>query len=283
MPTLPRLALPLSATCLVAVLAACPPEVEPAPEDLDGVAHWLWLNYTLADDTAVADAVNKLHRAADGETRSEPMRGRLTRLQSADLAVVGMEHKDPKKAVGIFAFTALDCDLKTVEELVYELDQKRFFPEGYQSYNRRYTSDFDAYKRRDDPFLSWDVDIDAIISGGVLNVPYSESIKGGIRYTGTLDGVEGQSGPFLVSHTWMPEPAVFEDDVNSFSQDYQISVYYEPKPGRVLHLYGIWRQMYFGGIGLGTDDNWVQDIQLDNLIKWDERVQEICATWPDVP
>jgi len=46
------------AVLALGVAAACPPEIEPAPEDLDGVAHWLWVNYELADDAAALAQVD---------------------------------------------------------------------------------------------------------------------------------------------------------------------------------------------------------------------------------
>jgi len=268
---------------VVLLCSACPPPVEPAPKDLDGVIHWFWNNYLEADDASVGDAVNKLHKAVKGDSLDESLSGGVTRLVKDELAWVGLDHKDPSGAVGIYVVNLLDCDLGTIEEMVYELDQKRFFPEGYQSYDRRYTSDFEAYRNREEPFLTWHVDIDATISGGVINVPYSESIDGGIRYIPDIDDEATPFGASLLAHTYMPNPAVFEDDVNEWPLDFQISAYYERSPGKVVHLYGIWREMFFGGVGLGTEDTWVQNIQFDNLIAWADRLEEICATWPEVP
>lgn len=275
----------LAGLAALAVLlgSACPPPVEPAPKDLDGVAHWLWNNYLLADDASVGDAINKLHKAVDGDSLDESLSGGLTRLEKDELAWVGLDGKDPDGAVGLYVVNHTECDLETLEEMVYELDQQQFFPEAYQSYDRRYTSDFDAYRSREEPFLTWHVNIDATISGGVINIPYSESIDGGIRYVPEIDEETTPFGPMLLTHTFMPEPATFEEDVNEWPLDFQIAAYYERAPGEVVHFYGVWREMIFGGVGLSTEDAWVQNIQFDNMIAWHERTEEICVTWPEVP
>lgn len=257
------------------LVAACPPPLEPAPKDIDGVAHWLWLHYEDADDAAMADALEKVHRACRFSDFEASERGLLSDLSKQELAPVQMEETDPERAQGMFLTNAFACELGTLERILYALDQGDKYTEAYDSYQRTYTSDLEAYQAREEPFITWDVTYEAT---PLPAARYRATVKGGLRWVPVGDGETTPHGPYIVQRTWLPEPVDYLDtDANAFTLDFQLEVYYESSFGQIAHFYPLWRHMAFNGIGVSTDDESVQSMVLDGLLDWDTRTEELCA------
>jgi hypothetical protein len=262
----PLLSLPLVLT----VLTGCA-DLDPAPGDLDGIIHWVWTNYEAAGDDDVELAVRNLHATTNAQSLDEAKSGGFSDITMEELAVVGMQDKvDPSATRGMWLLNVIHCPIDQLEKITYALEQNELYTGVYDRYMRTYTSDFEAYTARTTPTLSWDVDIWATILGN----SYYEKLHGGLRRVTP----EGRESPILLARTWMPQPADFEDDSKSFSQDYQIEVYYERAPGEVVHVYGIWRHMDLGTfLGLDTENDEVIATTLGNLEDWDEKTAELCA------
>lgn len=253
----------------VAVLGAC--GVDPAPTELQSLVPWFWENYAAGDDEQVAEAVRNLDVALKGVTADEPLEASLNRLVKAQLAVVGLDGvNDPAKAAGMVVATEIGCTLAQVEKVVIALEQDSLYPDVYDTYARKHTTDKVAYLARTAPTLAWDTAIKATI---VTNT-YTENLKGGARFVKDRGKVESPFGAILVSRTWLPKPAVFEDTDKKFPQDYQIEVYYERSPGRVVHLFGVWREMVIGG--LSTEDDSFVGLMTGNFINWDAKTDALC-------
>ncbi|MFH1811446.1 MAG: hypothetical protein ABIJ09_22080 [Pseudomonadota bacterium] len=254
---------------------ACEPPLEPAPEDINGIAHWLWVNYLQADDTAMVDAMRKVHKANAFDTFSEQDRGLLKDLTRDELAVVDMQDRDPKPAQGMFVTNMFDCDLIKLEKILYDLNQAEKYPEVYDTYQRTYTSSLDDYTSRQSNTITWDMYYEAT---PMPAAKYGAHSKGGLRYIGADDSVELAYGPAILSRIYMPDPAeYFDTDANEYLFDFQLELFYEPTPGRIAHFYPVWRHMAFHGVNASTDDNWIIDTILNGLLDWDTRTQELCA------
>lgn len=259
--------------CLL-LLGACE-TIEPAPKDLDGLAHWFWLNYTAADDAEMADAVDKLHRALDADALEEPGQGTVSRLSSAELEHVEMQDRDPDPAVGLYITGVIRCGLGALEEVLWDLNQDEMYSEAYDSFERSYTSDFDAYRARDETILTWTATYEAT---PLPAARYRATMLGGLRYVPTLEDEEGSPlTPAIIQRSWMPRPAEYLDtDANEFDLDFHVEVYYQRGDGEIVHFYPLWRHLAFNGIGLSTDDTSVQDMILDGFVDWDVRTEELC-------
>jgi hypothetical protein len=253
---------------LLLALLACR-GVDPAPADLDGLSQWFWLNYEAADDAAIAAAVVNLHAAIGGADRTEVLDGGLADLDPAGPAVVGLT-VDPAPAAGMFMAGPLACPLADLERLLYHLEQDELYE--YDAYDRSYTSDFDAYQSRATPTLAWQVTLDA----SVLGQRYTERLNGGLRYVPAIDEATSPFGPILISRTWLLEPAEFHSGGGSFTQDYQIEVWYERAPGDVLHTYAMWREFDWGS-GFDQDNQAAIRINLNGLADWDRQTEDLCA------
>ncbi len=249
-------------------------DVEPAPDDLDGLFHYTWTKYGDGLDEELAGAIVNFDAAVDAANLDGVVDGSLSEFTRAEMDLVDMrDDADPAELAGMYLTNSLDCTLDQVEAIVTALEQDELYTGEYESYDRRYTSDADAFFAREDPQLSWDVDISAEFVAGAL---YSEFIHGGARHVPIVDGETSPHGPILLTRTWMPEPAVFENDDYYFTQDYQLEIYYEREPGRVIHLYGLWR--HSGFIDLNTDDEFLVRQILNALADWDVRTVELCAS-----
>lgn len=260
---------------LTSFVLACEPELDPAPEDINGVAHWLWAHYDDADDASLADAIDKVYSVVDFANYSEDSRGLLRDLSAEELTVVEMQDRDPKPAQGMYLVNMFDCELPKLEKIMYGLNQGENYSEIYDSYERQYTSSLDDYLSRSSKTISWTFTYEAT---PLPSARYRASSNGGLRYLGTTDEVQPSHGPVILQRTWMPQPAEYlETDANVFDLDFQMEIFFEPEPGRIAHFCPFWRHMAYNGVGASTDDNWVIDKILDGFRDWDARTAELCA------
>ncbi|MBN2361221.1 MAG: hypothetical protein JXR83_17330 [Deltaproteobacteria bacterium] len=248
---------------------------EPAPDDLDGLARWLWVNFLAADAATMADASSKLHVAADFDGISEPRRGLLDDLASDDLAAVEMADRDPRPAQGMYLINLLGCTLPQLEAVLLDPDQAAIQPQIYQVYQRTYLTDVEAFDQRTASVVSWEYYYEA---QPMPAARYGAHPRADLRHVGASPGVDLPHGPLLVQRIWLPQPAeYFDTDANVFDLDFQIAVYYEAAPGQVAKFYPFWRHIAFTAIGASTDDNWMIDAVLDGEVEWDRRLVEACA------
>jgi hypothetical protein len=244
--------------------------VEPAPADLDGLAHWFWTVYDAPAEGELEEGLDNLYAAggADSLAVGDEADGTLTDLTDDDLVSLGLSARDLSLAQGVYLSRLIACDMDTLEPLLYAADQATLYPGIYDSYTREFTTDLDSFIAGEDVRVDWTVDYAAT----VLSTSYSARTNGG------LQRVEGATqGPALLQRTYMPDPASYEaDSGKSMDQDYQFEAYLPRADGQVWHFYALWRQAEFGG-GLTSDDEGVQRILLNSLSDWDDTTQELCA------
>lgn len=263
-----RAALPM-----LMILAACR-HIEEAEVDtddplgtLDGVMHDWWAGWD-GDDANRASAATNSATVTAVATVDVPADGRLSDLAADDLATVGMEDRDPSLGTGMYLLNRFPCALDVLTRTVIALNQDELYDGAYDSYDRTYTGDPDAFLAGG-PSLSWDI----ALASSYIGASFTEQLKGEIRRIPDVDGL----GDVLIQRTWMPVPAVFEEGSNkTFDQDYQVEVYWESAPGTIAHQYAIWRQIDMGG-GVDNDSDLLLGITLDNLAKFDDGTAGICA------
>jgi hypothetical protein len=251
----------------MALMAAsgCFPQAEDAPGDLDGLAHWFWNNHQIATDVQIAEALLPLQEALETGIAADPeFSGTLSDLEEGELDATDIEEKpDPSKAQGLFIGNRFHCELPILDEIVTDKHQDDNYLDVYESYNRTFTSDLEAYQNGDASVLTWHTEVTA----KPVSAAYHSKLNGGIR---RLD-----DPPALVQFAWFTEPADFEDENSSFDQDYQLEVYFLDDDKEVLHLEGIWREMVLGIVSI--EDDVVIDFTLGALFDWDTRTEELCA------
>jgi hypothetical protein len=279
-----------AALTLCAALAACKPVLE-APEDIDGVLHNAWDLYPEGSDvdlgivaTALAElALPDIEALADKATD-----GTQSRLTVDQLAVVDLfappdddgtwAPPDPALARPIYLLNVFDCTREQLEPVLYALDQDAQY-DSYDAYERTHTSSLDDF-RAGDPFITWEATASA---SNMATGSYTELLLGGMRRV-PMPEIDPEhaladvliDGSFLLARTWIPFPADTERDGVSFDQDYQIELYLPWGDDRMLHLYGIWRQLAIAGIGDMESDGLAR-ITLNNLADWDDTTERLCA------
>ena len=248
---------------MLLLLLACR-SIDPAPADLDGLAHYLWQNGELGDDATVAEAIENLDAVVGAMEERED--GQLTRLSTEEADLVSPRGDfDPANAAGIFMANRFNgCTPEQLERVLIHAAQDEIREDTYQSYERVYLSDDAAFRDGSAERLGWKVDIAADIIGA----DYTEKLQGGIRR------VETEVGPAWVQITWMTEAAVFDNDSNYWNQDYQLEVYWQPENRETLHLYGMWRELQV--FGFSSENQGVQGQVLNGLADWDDATAQLC-------
>ncbi len=255
------------------LLAGCSsPEL--APEPIDANLRWFWQHSETADEATLIDAANKLAVATESETRIKPIKGQMRqRLQPADLASIGLDGNDPSTARGVLVVNLFDCTLDKLEAIHIAADQMHYYPDAYGTYTRTFTSDFDAYARRDKDRLSWD-------SEETATLPIDD-VYGAVR-KGTLRRVRAPAdgptkGHFLVEKRYLTTPATFSPSSNShILHDYEVEVFWEQSPGRIFHGYGGWRDIKDGSFDIGIEEDGFFNALLNDMIDWDTDTAALC-------
>ncbi len=246
--------------------AACGPAPRPTPDDVDGLGHWLWVNGDAADDAAIVDATVRMHQAVSGDDLDPVDRGTLTDLTAAELGVVDLTDRDPGTAQGVFYAGPVGCSLDALADIFTAANQDELFPDVYDSYERTFATDRDAFLARAAPRVEWSTSYGATL----VSSPYTTTSLGSLRRAVTDDDEA------LVGRSHMPEPATFEEGSgNSFALDFQIESYRARDDGQLVHFYGIWRDLKVGEFTM--DDDVVIGFVFDALVQFDQKTTELCA------
>lgn len=255
---------------LLLIALACAP-VEPAPADLDGLVHYLWRASQELDEDAVGEGLGRLHEVLDGDTLDEVVDGLVSGMSAEEVALAEPGYPvDPSAAVGLFVAGPLACELERAEAIVLSPHQDLLY-DGYQAYTRDFTGDVDAYLAREVPTVGWEHEFTVKVP---LTGTYTVSRRAGAWWS---DARRYPYGPVLVHWDVLTGPAEFEGDPEDhvFDQDFRVEVFYEPEPGRLVHLKAMWRNMEAGVSDIHSES--VQRIFLNNLAAWEARTGEWCA------
>lgn len=261
-----------AAVLLIPLFATGCRNLDPAPKALDRLFPWFFTSIEEGTDEDLALGFRNLHKAGDIAQLDDTVDGLISDLSKDDLRSIGLGGKSPSKAPGVFMLNTVKCSLGQLEKVLAHKAQNDLYPDAYDTYDRSFTSNKEAYFDRDETTLTWDVDYTATIVGK----SYRSDIKGMLRYIPDIDEEDTPFGPMLVARAYIPRPAEFESGKTTLNQDYQIEMYYKKGRGQVVHAYGLWREADFGG-GLNSESEAAQRILLNELAAWDEETEDLCA------
>lgn len=265
-------------------LAACG-KVDPLPEDLDGLFHYLWLHAEDGEPAEMAAAVAKVEALVGGAELEEALHGTLTDLSAEEVAVVEMD-VDPSLSAGVSLVNPIVCDLDLMERNLYHLKQEELYPD-YEIYNREYTSDIEAYKARTADTITWTTTYTAqnalsgryesVLNGSMRRIDASDAEVLEAGEALAEDGEEAPSpvGVILLARAWITQPAVFEREDTVFDQDFQMEIFYQ-SGDRLLHVYPLWRHLEINDV-LNMDSEGFQATLLNELERYDEDTEKLCA------
>lgn len=240
---------------------------DPAPEKITDFSKWLWRNYDSADNDQLANAMVQLNGTVTAVTADAPLKALISRLDSADSKLVGLKG-DAKLGVGMLVVTESACTLAQVEKIHTSDDPGSVHPDAYTAYKRTFVQSRTDYLAHKIAKLDWDTELTSNWA--------SEKLKGGVRFVPDLGKVKSPFGAAIVSRTFLKEPAVGTNDSTVWPQDYQIEAFYERAPGKVVHLFAVWRQADF--VGLSTEGSFMQGKQLGGFVDWDKEMEKACKS-----
>jgi hypothetical protein len=246
--------------------------IEPAPTELDDLAHYFWRDFD-AEGELLAPGLVNLHSAIGGDDLEDKLDGSISDLSADQLELVGMGDLSPSRPAGIFIANVVNCSLEELEEHSYALNQGELHDGTYESYDRSYTSDFGAYTSGQVDSLEWESTY--AVKG--LGVEYAATIDGRMRYLPAIDAESSPYGDAVFVRGVLAEPAYIEgsDKERGLMQDYQMEVYYERAPRETVHFYVIWRDMIYTS-SIDFDSESAQRLVIDGLYDWDEEAEEWC-------
>jgi hypothetical protein len=248
----------------------------PVPEGIQEQVHWFWTNGDSADDNDLRDAAAKLATAANATTWTQPVKGQSSAHLDA-MDVMGFEtdtSNDPAVAKPLLVVNEFDCTQAQLEKVLLNDDQSDQFPGDYSKYVRTDSYDRSQWDAKTINMATWSNEIDISFPFPV-NDSDTSTVKGSLRRIPKQDATFAQSD-VLIARTYLPAPAVFpQGSGNYYKQDYEIEIYWEQSPGKMFHVYGMWRDVKLAGFTL-NDGILLNDV-LDNLVNWDGTVQQLCA------
>ncbi len=260
--------------CLAALLSAACTHLDTAPEALEDILPWAFANYEAASDGQFAAAVVNLSASATAITLDKPLRGELHhRLDYPDINYLKLSDRNPQNAQGLYLLNTFHCTLTQLEKVLKYRDQASLYPGQYNTYESSFTTSEADYMARKTSFLYWSTYLNA--TKGLWTM--QETLVGALRYIPDQGKEKSPFGAALIARTYMPDPATFPDDSSlKWLQDYQVEMYYEAEPGRIVHAYGMWRQVDLGVFFHSDSDSFVDNVS-SALVDWDKMTETDCA------
>lgn len=260
---------------MVLGVVACK-EVEPLPEDVDGLLHLFWQSYDAGEDDLVGQALVNAATAIDEDALLEKHEeGTPTRLTVEEQALVPLRHEvlpDPADARGLSATIRYTCAMDMLAEILVFPDQNAIY-DSYDAYERRFDAPTDGFVDGSEAGAGWEGTITTTIPLGVGT--YTYDFRTELRRL-ELPEDHPSDGFAIVARTFMLNEAVWEKEDRSFRQDYQIEMYW-PVGDDVVHLYGFWREMDFGDAVGTMEDNLPAQITMQQVVVWDDKTEKACA------
>lgn len=250
----------------IALASGCAEDA--APEKIIDVSRWLYRNYDTASDERLAEAVVALAGSTTAVSADNPFKGLIGSLKAGDNMVVGRTGVDPTQTVGMMVVSEFNCKLAQVEKIHSATEQNTLHPSAYTAYKRTFRQNRDDYLARKFNKLDWDTELTSDYA--------SEKLDGSLRFIPDLGKDKSPYGAALVSRTWLKENAVAVASATEWQQDYQVEAYFERTPGKVVHLFAVWRQAQF--MGLSNESATLQNLQFGGFVDWDKEVEKACAS-----
>ena len=251
---------------MMALLAGC--AEEDAPEKIIDVSRWLYRNYATATDERMAEAVVALAGSVTDVSADKPFKGLIGSLKAGDNAIVGRTGVDATKTVGMMVVTEINCKLAQVEKIHSAAEQNTLHPSAYTAYQRTFRQSREDYLKRSFAKLDWDTELTSDYA--------TEKLDGSLRFIPDFGKAQSPFGAALVSRTWLKENAVAVASGTEWQQDYQVEAYFERTPGKVVHLFAVWRQAQF--MGLSNESTTLQNLQFGGFVDWDKEVEKACSS-----
>jgi hypothetical protein len=254
---------------------------QPAPEGLDNLATFLWERIEPADalqrgtqESEIRDAVVRLKEELDAipVTFEDPFTGTLEDIDArlvADLEGVGDRADDIALAQGFALANLTTCGIDQQVALVGSNRAMEIHPDVYESYEKEFDDDTDAFKAGDLEFMTWRTTYK--LMPPPVGSAYSAKLRGAAR---RLDATD-TTGEIFITRVHLLEPATFDGDGSSFDLDFQMEIYVNNGDDTLTHFYAMWRRMVLGPVDSSSELFIGQT--LSGFLDFEKRVEAACA------
>ena len=161
-------------------------KIDPAPQDVDGLAHYLWQHFDDDDSENLAAGILNLHQTIDANNLSEIQKGSISALTQPEINLVNKENQDASLLNGVYFANIIPCSVEFAEQSIYATNQDELHPGDYVRYDRSYTSDFEAYTAREEFLLTWETNYE--VDG--LGYSYEAWLDSAMRYIPSVEDIE---------------------------------------------------------------------------------------------
>ena len=193
-----------------------------------------------------------------------PLKALIGPLSAADVAVTGRDDVKPGKAQGMLVVTDIACTIEQVEAIHTAPNQHQLHPGSFATYLRTYGKSRDDFLARKFAKLDWVTDVTGDYGDGRL-------IEA-VRRAPDLGAKLSPFGRALFGRSWLEAKASGAD----WSQDYEVDIYLQRSPGRVVHMLAVWRQASFSGFD--TDSALLQNVMMSSFVTWDKEIEKHCKS-----
>jgi|GEM_PF-1294931 len=261
-----------------AAFAGC--AAQPAPEGLDNLATFLWQRVEPAgglqrgtQEAEIRDAVLRLkdELAAIPVTADAPFTGTLEDIDAdlvAGLEGVGDRADDIALAQGFALANLSTCGIGQQVGLVASNRAMEIHPDVYESYDKDFDDDTDAFKAGDLDFMTWQTTYKLLPPP--VGSAYEARLRGAARRIDAGDDI----GEIFVTRVHLLEPATFDGEGSSFTLDFQMEVYVDNEDDTLTHFYAMWRRMALGPVDSSSELFIGQT--LSGFVDFEKRVEAAC-------
>jgi hypothetical protein len=255
--------------CLSMLLGGCK-KVEPAPEELDDLTHFFFLEFD-GEEALLVEGVDNL--LAWNEKNGDPagVGGSITKIDQRHRDAVGLTSKASFEFLtGVYELREHpDCSVEDFSSIYLFKDQPTLFPDEYEDYSRTYDGNEDCFLDQTCDRAEYEIWISDRMIGKSLEYTLVIQLRRLLDADGALSAV--------VARTWMPSEALVGGETDSatfFDQSYQIEVFAPRKGQRSLHHYGLWNS---GGVrGFSSDGDFWKNQYLDGVTEWNDHLDRLC-------
>jgi len=254
--------------CLTAASCKRP---DPAPTDLDDLAHFFLAQTDLQEHERIVEGAANLLAwyDASGLAGQGPSAGTLTDLAQEEVDAIEELNwaPDPRPCAGVFAISEISCEFAAVEAMNLEPNQTEVFEGNYESYVRTWESDPGCFEAGTCDALDWS----SVIEDNFV-FSYEMTYTMYVRMRRSRD--EGGAPAALLIRSVMTDPAEEDVDFGGFEQSYHIEVYV-PRAEGLLHLYGMWSYGWISGSD--PDSDFWPNRYADGLLEFEEQLEGLCV------
>lgn len=221
----------LSFVLIAAVATGCARTREPAPQDLDGLVHYLFRNFE--DPVALQDAMENLTPWLEDVGRTEAAQEGFVLTSLAELDVAAFEHPDRNlgDAIGVVVGGVSPFTVHEHAEAILLDDQVFTDPTSYSYFDREIVEG--------DP-IGFAACADLVRTHNLVEktkmgvtIPYE--LEKDFRWVELGDEPDDQRTA-IVAVAWVPESACNEGGGNCVNQSFSMEVYYDQGLGDTVRL-----------------------------------------------